>query len=48
MNVWDYFDDSITADEALPKPTSMLNTLLERNGLTMERDCDESATLSTY
>ena len=30
MNVWDYFDDSITADEAL------LNTLLERNGLTMD------------
>ena len=37
MNVWDYFDDSITADEALPKPDPlMLNTLLERNGLTMD------------
>ena len=37
MNVWDHFDDSITADEALPKPDPlMLNTLLERNGLTMD------------
>lgn len=37
MNVWDYFNDSITADEALPKPDPlMLNTLLERNGLTMD------------
>ena len=35
--MWDYFDDSITADEALPKPDPlMLNTLLERNGLTMD------------
>ncbi len=37
MNVWDYFDDSITADEALPKPDPlMLNTLIERNGLSAE------------
>lgn len=34
MNIWDYFDDSITADEALPKPDPlMLNTLIQRNGL---------------
>ena len=37
MNVWDYFDDSITADEALPKPDPlMLNTLLERKSASSE------------
>ncbi len=34
MDIWNYFDDSITADEALPKPDPlMLRTLMERNGL---------------
>ena len=29
MNVWDYFDDSITADEALPKPDPLMLTMDE-------------------
>ena len=34
MDIWGYFDDSITADEALPKPAPlMLKTLTGRNGL---------------
>lgn len=34
MDIWEYFDDSITADEGLPKPNpKMLELLLERNQL---------------